>query len=105
VFSDANGDAVREIDSGHLTVRVTNRATGESVTYNISGPTLIRYHADGSQTLVAVGPGLFSLFPGDVGGPDLILTTGRVVYQRAANGAITSISPIVEPVDVCEVLS
>jgi hypothetical protein len=105
VFRDADGDPVREIDSGHLYVRVTNLATGESVSYNISGPTLIRYHDDGSQTLVAVGPGLFSLFPRDVGGPDLIRTVSRVVYQRAPSGHIASISPTTEPVDVCQLLS
>lgn len=105
VFADENGDPVREIDSGDLFVRITNRDTGESVSYNISGPVITRFHSDGSQTVTFLGPGLFSLFPGDIGGPGLIRTIGRVVFQRAPSGAITSISANVQPIDVCDLLS
>jgi hypothetical protein len=105
VFSDENGDPVREIDSGHLSVRVRNQDTGDSVSYNISGPVITRFGSDGSQTITFLGPGLFSLFPGDVGGPGLIRTIGRVVFHRAPSGAITSISANVQPVDVCDLLS
>lgn len=105
VFANENGDPVREIDSGHLAVRITNQDTGDSVSYNISGPVITRFHSDGSQTVTFLGPGLFSLFPGDIGGPGLIRTIGRVVFHRAPSGAITNIAANVQPVDVCDLLS
>ena len=104
-YNDA-GDLVREIDTGHLSVVVTNEKTGESVFYNISGPQVITYLPDGGQTIRFRGPGLFSLFPGDVNGPSLIRTIGNLLFTRDATGAITSISPgSSQVIDVCALLS
>ncbi len=103
-FNDA-GDVVREIDSGHLSVVVSNEETGASVFYNISGPQLITYSSDGGQRIQFRGPGLFSLFPGDVNGPGLIRTVGNVLFTRDPSGAITSISPSGQVIDVCALLA
>jgi YD repeat-containing protein len=105
LFYDDEGNLVREIDSGHLSVVVSNEETGASVFYNISGPQMITYLSDGGQRIEFRGPGLFSLFPGDVNGPGLIRTLGNVIFTRDASGAITSISPSGQVIDVCTVLS
>ena len=105
LFFNDDGDLVREIDSGHLSVVVTNEKTGASVFYNISGPVMTTYLSDGSQTIRFRGPGLFSFFAGDVNGPGLIRTLGNVLFTRAPTGAITSVSPSGQVTDVCAVLA
>ena len=105
LFYNDEGDLVREIDTGHLSVVVSNEETGASVFYNISGPQIITYLPDGGQRIQFGGPGLFSLFPGDVSGPGLLRTLGNAIFMRAPSGAITSISPSGQVIDVCALLS
>ena len=89
---DANGDVV-EIQTGKAFARYTNLSTGTSITYNISGPTRIIFHPDGSLTIIAPGPQLFfdSIHWGNIVGefsPDgeltLIKVTGRTENVCAA---------------------
>jgi hypothetical protein len=63
-FFDNEGNAIQQIGTGTLKIRVTNLAD-ESVAplqLNISGPIHIALHPDGSATLVFGGRGI-SLFP------------------------------------------
>jgi hypothetical protein len=71
LFVDAEGNLVRVIIAGRLVVTFTNHATGESITANISGPTILNF-ADGTgKTLGRIGgpiTGLagLNLFSGNV---------------------------------------
>jgi hypothetical protein len=87
-----NGDVV-EIQTGKAFARYTNLSTGKSITYNISGPTRLIFHPDGSLTVIAPGPQLFfdSIHWGNIVGefsPDgeltLIKVTGRTENVCAA---------------------
>jgi hypothetical protein len=94
-FSDG-----RILVNGKLFARITNLNTGESLDVNISGPAHI--------TLVserAAGRGIWLLFPEDVGGPGLILTTGRVDVVRGEDGFITNLTVRGTSVDVCAALA
>jgi hypothetical protein len=108
VFIDvtANKEFVTLFDDGrlHVTgklfVTVTNMDSGESLELNVSGPAVIS--PDSERIL---GRGLFFLFPEDVGGPGLILTTGRVDVIRAEDGFIDELTVRGRTVDVCAELA
>jgi hypothetical protein len=89
-----NGDVV-EIQTGRVIARYTNLSTGTSVTYNISGPTRITFHADGSVTLELPGPqGFFNS-----------INWGRIVIEFSPDGVGTIIKQTGHAVDVCAALS
>jgi hypothetical protein len=86
--------------NGKLFVRITNLQTGESLDANVSGPAHI--------TLLnerGAGRGIFLLFPEDVGGPGIILGTGRVDVVRGEDGFITDLEIKGTTFDVCAALA
>jgi hypothetical protein len=94
-FSDG-----RILVNGKLFVRITNLDSGESLDANVSGPAHI--------TLVSergAGRGIFLLFPEDVGGPGIILGTGRVDIVRGEDGFITELEIKGTTFDVCAALA
>ena len=75
VFTDRNGEVVKEVWTGVVKVRFTNLSTGKSVDANISGPNQIRVVGD-TVTDVAVGPWLIG--SGSAG--TIFVTKGRYVF-------------------------
>jgi hypothetical protein len=94
-FSDG-----RLLVNGKLFARITNLDTDESLDVNISGPAHITLVSERSS-----GRGIFLLFPEDVGGPGLVLTTGRVDVVRGEDGFITNLSVKGTTLDVCAALT
>jgi hypothetical protein len=91
----------RLLVTGKLFVRLTNLDDpSNSLTLNISGPAHI---SELSERYA--GRGLFLLFPEDVGGPGLVLTTGRVDVVRAEDGFVTNFSVKGNTVDICAALA
>jgi hypothetical protein len=97
--------------TGHARATVTNATTGESVTYNISGPATVVINPDGSFSANAAGPNLLwttranlANFP-DV--PTISYTTGHVSFAVDATGQTTSYSLAggARQTDVCAVLA
>jgi hypothetical protein len=89
----------------------TDPPTGESVTYNISGPGTIVVDPDGAFSIDAAGPNLLwtlrenlADFP-DV--PTISYTTGHVTVEVAASGQTTSytLAGGARQTDVCAVLT
>jgi hypothetical protein len=89
-----NGDVV-EIQTGRLIARYTNLSTGTSVTYNISGPTIITFHADGSVTLKLPGP------QGFIG----VINWGQIVIEISPDGEGEITKQTGHAVDFCAALS
>jgi hypothetical protein len=94
-FSDG-----RILVNGKLFVRITNLVTRESLDANVSGPAHITLVSERSM-----GRGIFLLFPEDVGGPGLVLVTGRVDVVRAEDGFISNLNVRGRSVDVCAALA
>lgn len=80
--------------AGHARASVTNQTTGESVSYNISGPGTIVINPDGSFSIDAAGPNLLYTDPANlVNFPDvpaISYTTGHVTVEVDASGQTTS---------------
>ena len=91
---EPNGDVV-QLSTGHLVARYTNLSTGTSVTYNISGPTRLTLHADGSATLELPGPQGFIGF----------INWGRLVVEFSPDGELTIIKQTGHAEDICAALS
>jgi hypothetical protein len=101
-FFDNEGNAIRQIGTGTLKIRVTNLAD-ESVAplqLNISGPIHIALHPDGSATLVFGGRGI-SLFPPGT----FVLTAGRSVVELDAEGEVISVTNMGFEEDLCVALA
>jgi hypothetical protein len=101
-FHDNEGNAIRQIGTGTLKIRVTNLAD-ESVApleLNISGPIHITLHPDGSATLVFGGRGI-SLFPPGT----FVLTAGRSVVELDAEGEVISVTNMGIEEDLCVALA
>ena len=93
--------------TGHAKATVTNLSTGESVTYNISGPGTVVFFPDGAFSIDAHGPNLLwttvaNSFPGV---PTISYTTGHVTVFVDATGQTTSYSLAGRRTDVCAVLA
>lgn len=86
--------------TGKLFARLTNLDSGESLDLNISGPALISPDSERIH-----GRGLFILFPEDVGGPGLVLTTGRLDIIRGEDGFVDEFDLRGRSVDVCAALA
>jgi hypothetical protein len=94
-------DDGRILVTGKLFVRLTNVDEPSNVLdLNISGPAHIT-----PLTERSAGRGLFVLFPEDVGGPGLVLTTGRVDIVRGEDGFFTDFTVRGTTVDVCAALA
>jgi hypothetical protein len=80
--------------TGNAQVTVTNQTTGESVTYNISGPGTIVIEPDGAFSIDAGGPNLLWILPENLEQfpdvPTISYTTGHVTVEVAADGQTTS---------------
>ena len=101
-FFDNEGNAIRQIGTGTLKIRVTNLAD-ESVLpleLNISGPIHTALHPDGSATLVFGGRGI-SLFPPGT----FVLTAGRSVVELDAQGEVISVTNMGFEQDLCVALA
>jgi hypothetical protein len=95
--------------TGHAQATVTNQSTGESVTYNISGPATVVINPDGSFSANAGGPNLLwttqdNSYPGV---PPISYTTGHVTFAVNASGQTTSytLAGGARQTDVCAVLA
>jgi hypothetical protein len=95
--------------TGHAQATVTNQSTGESVTYNISGPATVVINPDGSFSAEAGGPNLLwttqdNSYPGV---PTISYTTGHVTFAVDASGQTTSytLAGGARQTDVCAVLA
>ena len=93
--------------TGHARATVTNQSTGESVSYNISGPGTIVLYPDGAFSIDAHGPNLLwtELAKSFEGVPTISYTTGHVTLQVAASGLTTSYQLRGRRTDVCAVLA
>ena len=97
--------------AGNLVVEVTNRETGKSLTYNISGPGTF-WHNPTSGTFGGqlYGPNLLWTAPENLpdepaGVPALSYTTGPVSFTGDASGKTTSYSHRGTTTDVCAALA
>src|SRR4051794_5735870 len=95
--------------TGNAQATVTNQSTGESVTYNISGPATVVVNPDGSFSANAGGPNLLyttqdNSYPGV---PTISYTTGHVTFAVDASGQTTSytLAGGARQTDVCAVLA
>src|SRR5260370_9061717 len=105
----ADGSTVIKI-TGSLFVRLTNNATGNSITVNASGPGTVTIAPDGiNATVEAEGLGvLFASNGTDVGLPsDLVLTSGPLPFtENLPLRTITTISGMPHVLlDLCAALS
>ena len=86
--------------TGTFKQTITNLDTGKSIFVNASGPVIIETHPDGSVTEIDLGR-QFLRPPGQ-----LLLTTGRVVWELDAAGNTTSFTQVGgTSQDVCELLA
>jgi hypothetical protein len=101
-FFDNEGNAIRQIGTGTLKIRVTNLADASvaPLELNISGPLHTALHSDGSATLVFGGRGI-SLFP--VG--TFVLTAGRSIVELDAEGEVISVTNLGFEQDLCVALA
>jgi hypothetical protein len=93
--------------SGHATIRLTNTRTGESVSYNISGPGTFTQNTDGSFSFDSHGPNLFWTLPrlSYPGVPYISYTTGHITLSVNSRGLTTSYQLSGTQTDVCAVLA
>lgn len=90
----------RILVTGKLFVRLTNAdKPTKSISVNISGAAHI------TTVERSTGHNLFFLFPFDVGGPAMLLTTGRVDIVRAEDGSIVEFTTRAPTKDVCAALA
>lgn len=108
-------DPVSEVTTFHITGRaratVTNKDTGESVSYNISGPGTLVLNPDGSFSADLAGPNLLWTERANLANvpdvPTISYTTGHVTFAVDSSGQTTSYSLAggARQTDVCEVLA
>ena len=97
--------------TGHAQATVTNQTTGESVTYNISGPGTIVIYPNGAFSIDAAGPNLLWTAPENLANfpdvPTISYTTGHVTVEVDASGQTTSytLAGGARQTDVCAVLA
>ena len=101
-FFDHEGNAIRQIGTGTLKIRVTNLADASvaPLELNISGPLHTTLHPDGSATLIYGGRGI-SLYPPGT----FVLTAGRSVVELDAEGEVISVTNIGTEEDLCVTLA
>jgi hypothetical protein len=97
--------------AGVAKATVTNQTTGESVSYNISGPGTVVINPDGSFSIDAAGPNLLwteqRFLANFAGVPAISYTTGHVTLFVDASGQTTSynLAGGARQTDVCAVLA
>jgi hypothetical protein len=104
----ADGTTTLQI-TGRARITLTNLSSGESVSYNISGPGTLVINPDGSFSADLAGPNLLWTLPefSYPGVPAISYTTGHVTFEVARSGQTTSYSLAggARQTDVCEVLA
>jgi hypothetical protein len=97
--------------TGHARATVTNQVSGDSVSFNISGPGTLVIHPDGSFSGDVAGPNLLwtarqnlANFPNV---PTISYTRGHLIFEVDASGQTTSYSLAggERQTDVCAVLA
>jgi hypothetical protein len=97
--------------TGNATATVTNLCTGESVTYNISGPGTVVFYPDGAFSADLGGPNLLytprESLEGFADVPTISYTTGHVTFAVDASGQTTEyeLAGGARQTDVCAVLA
>ena len=97
--------------TGVAKATVTNQTTGESVTYNISGPGTVVIYPDDSFSIDAAGPNLLWTLPENLENfpdvPTISYTAGHVTAEVDASGQTTSytLAGGGRQTDVCTVLA
>jgi hypothetical protein len=91
--------------TGRLTLRLTNLASGESITVNASGPGKLVFNEDGSLSIMAMGRTSFWFAPGDLDGPSLRLTAGLAIVVIGPAGSETYAVLPRRDQDLCAALS
>ena len=95
--------------TGNAQATVTNQSTGESVTYNISGPATVVINPDRPVQRRRRGPNLLWTTQDNsfAGVPAISYTTGHVTFAVAASGQTTSytLAGGARHTDVCAVLA
>jgi hypothetical protein len=87
-------------------MQITNGLTGESVSLHLAGSIVETPLPDGGLRSTARGRTLLFYGTGDVIGPGLFLTRGRVVELiDATTGTITSVRAGGQRTDICALLS
>jgi hypothetical protein len=118
-FTDFNQYIIRQTTSpdGTTTLKITGRAratvtnpdTGESVSYNISGPGTAVFYPNGAFSLDVAGPNLLYTLPENLLNfpdvPTISYTTGHVTVEVDASGQTTSYTLTGARTDVCEALT
>ncbi len=97
-FTDASGNPVKQITTGHLVVILSNVDSGKSLTVNLSGPSIFTANPDGSFTLEFLGPQA-----GVIGG-FFVLGAGRTVFQIAPDDTMT-VTQVGHFRDLCALLA
>jgi hypothetical protein len=102
---DVNGDT-RVIVTGHIVTRITNLDNGKSVIENVSGPTFLTFHPDGSFDAVLAGRAFIQLYPTDSpAGPIALLNSGRLVVTLTAPSQLILHNQIGRDQNVCTILA
>lgn len=98
-FVDRSGTVTRIQITGRFVATYTNLADpDQSITLNVSGPTRILLHPDGSFIYIANGPqGFFT-------GTDLLYNKGRIVADVSATGE-AKITVLGKTMSICQALS
>ncbi len=106
VFTDENGNEARRISIGPgVRATYTNPVTGETLSFNISGPGVYVTNPDGSQTLTGRGGWELVREPGTLR-RGLFITYGRVIITWNAAGELASIDLVAgRIVDICAELA
>ena len=100
---DANGVSLQRV-GGYYQNRVTNDATGASVTFKSNGPATFTMYPDGSLDIFARGESLLWFYPGEPY-EGLLLTHGYYRAHLSADDVITE-ADIRGPItDVCAMLA
>jgi hypothetical protein len=107
---DASANLVRSDFQGHLVERITNVDTGQSVTFNDSGPATVTPNADGSITIVLRGRSITGDQGLITGHPFLTFNAGRVVIRAVPNSQtgfldFISVTRTGRSEDICSLLS
>jgi hypothetical protein len=88
------------------TERITNTASGRSITVRIAGSSTLTTLSNGDIRVTARGQVLQFYFAGDVNGPAMFLAKGRAVDIFDANtGVVTSSHVNGQRIDLCARLS
>jgi hypothetical protein len=95
--------------SGQLFIRLTNIETGESRTYNISGPGRFDFLSgrgfNGPLVVHLRGRSFLFLQPEDIGGPIAVVTSGPIdIRSGSRRNELLSALPL-NAVDVCQTLA